>query len=207
MSDERGAMAQPIDTAPGTARNHWIPLGLAAAMAVLLLVGWSLLNALVPGSERVRAGDEIVIGEGGGYRASLTLPQDGWTLDVGSSRLGESYRFHRGTVDLTVITVTPVGDPLPDAKLLWEGMGDLARAGDPTSRLGEPAVITAEDGSEGLTGVLRSRTEEGAATLYTSPDGVFAVEMTLGGRDATPADLEAVADVARAITFTEEGGR
>lgn len=207
MSDERGAMAQPSDTAPGTARNLWIPLGAATAVAILLVVVWSLLNALLPGAERVRAGDEITLGQGGGYRAALTLPQDGWRLDVGSSQAGQTYRFHRGTVDLTVTSVTPVGDPLPDAKQLWAGMGDIARAGDPTARLGEPEVITTEQGVEGLTGVMRSRTQEGAAVLYPSPDGAFAVEMTLGGAEATTADLKAVADVARAVTFTEEGGR
>ncbi|CAL9394644.1 hypothetical protein SUDANB121_01338 [Nocardiopsis dassonvillei] len=200
-------MGQPSGTAPMTARNRWIPLGIATAVAILLLLVWTLLNALLPGIERLRAGDEITIGVGGGYRASLTLPQDGWSLDVGTSRAGQSYRFQRGTVDLTVVTVTPVGDPRPDAERLWEGMGDIARAGDPTSRLGEPAVITSEQGAQGLTGVLRSRTQEGAAVLYPSPDGAFAVEMTLGGEDATTADLEAVADVARAVAFTEEGGR
>ena len=207
MSDERGAMAQPSGTAPGTSRNHWIPLGVATAVAVLLVVVWSLLDALLPGAQRVRAGDEITLGQGGGYRAALTLPQDGWHLDVGASQAGQTYRFHRGPVDLTVTSVTPVGDPLPDAERLWAGMGDIVRAGDPTARLGEPEAITTEQGVEGLTGVMRSRSEEGAAVLYPSPDGEFAVEMTLGGEDATTADLKAVADVARAVTFTEEGGR
>ncbi|WP_306370790.1 hypothetical protein [Nocardiopsis sp. CC223A] len=200
-------MAQPSGTAPGTIRDHWIPLGIATAVAVLLVVVWSLVDALLPGTQRIHAGDEITLGGDGGYRAALTLPQDGWLLDVGSSQAGQTYRFHRGTVDLTVTSVTPVGDPLPDAKQLWAGMGDIARAGDPTARLGEPEVITTEQGVEGLTGVMRSRTEEGAAVLYPSPDGEFAVEMTLGGADATIADLEAVADVARAVTFTEEGER
>ncbi len=200
-------MVQPSYTAPDRSRNQWLPLGVAAAVAVLLVAAWSLLNALLPGTERIRAGDEITIGEGGGYRASLSLPQEGWSLDVGASRAGQSYRFHRGPVDLTVTAVTPVGDPLPDAERLWEGMGDIARAGDPTARLGDPEVITTEQGVEGLTGVLRSRTEEGAAVLYPSPDGGLAVEMTLGGRDATTADLEAVADVARTVVFTGEGER
>lgn len=207
MSDERGAMVQPGGTAPETTRNHWIPLGAATAVAVLLVAVWSLLDTLLPGAQRINAGDVVTLGQGGGYRAALTLPQDGWNLDVGASQAGQVYRFHRGTVDLTVTSVTPVGDPLPDAKQLWEGMGDIARAGDPTARLGEPEAITTEQGVEGLTGVMRSRTEEGAAVLYPSPDGGFAVEMTLGGADATTADLEAVADVARAVTFTEEGGR
>ena len=205
--NERDTMGQPSAMEPRTARNLWIPLSVATAVAVLLVVVWSLLNALLPGAQRLNAGDEIVLGQEGGYRAALTLPQDGWRLDAGSSQAGQVYRFHRGAVNLTVTSVTPIGDPPPDAERLWAGMGDIARAGDPTARLGEPETITTEQGLEGLTGVLRSRTEEGAAVLYPSPDGRFAVEMTLGGADATAADLEAVADVARAVTFTEEGGR
>ncbi|WP_159942339.1 MULTISPECIES: hypothetical protein [unclassified Nocardiopsis] len=187
-------------------RSDWVPLGAAAAAVALLVTAWPLLNALLPGSDSVSSGSPVPVGSAGAYEASLTFPQEGWVLDTGASQAGRTYRFSRGPVELTLNKVTPVTDPPPDALELWEGMRRLIRAGEASARLGEPEAIATRDGHEGLTGILESRTQRGAAVVYPSPDGRMAVEMTLAGRDATTADLAAVADVVRSVSFTREGG-
>ncbi|MEU0238964.1 hypothetical protein ABZ234_14860 [Nocardiopsis sp. NPDC006198] len=185
--------------------SNWVPLGLAAAAVAALVVGWPLVNALLPGSETVPSGEPVTVGAAGEYRASLTFPQDGWLLDTGASQAGQVYRFDRGPVQLTLNSVTPTTSPPPTAEELWDGMRRVARAGEASARLSEPEAISTEDGAEGLTGTLKSDSQQGAAVVYPSPDGRFAVEMTLTGQDATTADLAAVADVVRSVSFTREG--
>lgn len=194
----------PPATAPRP-RSNWAPLGAAVAAVAVLAAGWPLVNALLPGSEPVASGSPVTVGSGGGYRASLTFPQDGWFLDAGASQAGQTYRFDRGPVRLTLNAVTPVTDPPPSAEELWDGMRRIARAGESSARLSDPEAIATEDGAEGLTGTLKSDSQQGAAVVYPSPDGFFAVEMTLAGEDATTADLAAVADVVRSVSFTREG--
>ncbi|NKZ01917.1 hypothetical protein [Nocardiopsis alborubida] len=186
-------------------RSNWVPLGAAAAAIALLVVAWPLVNALLPGSESVPSGEPVPVGSAGGYRASLTFPQEGWHLNTGSSQAGQIYRFHRGPVELTLNSVTPVTSPPPSLEELWAGLRRIVRAGEATARLGDPEAISTREGVEGLTGALESREGDGAAVVYPSPDGQLAVEMTLAGREATPADLSAVADVARSVSFTREG--
>lgn len=186
-------------------RSNWVPLGAAAAAIALLVVAWPLVNALLPGSESVPSGEPVPVGSAGGYRASLTFPQEGWYLNTGSSQAGQIYRFHRGPVELTLNSVTPVTSPPPSLEELWAGLRRIVRAGEATASLGDPEAISTRGGVEGLTGALESREGDGAAVVYPSPDGQLAVEMTLAGREATPADLTAVADVARSVSFTREG--
>ncbi|WP_285730295.1 hypothetical protein [Nocardiopsis sp. ATB16-24] len=185
-------------------RSAWAPLGVAVAAVAALVLLWPLVNALVPGSESVASDEPVSVGSGGGYEASLTFPQEGWSLDVGASHDGQSYRFHRGPVELNLTSVRPVTSPPPGVEELWEGMRRLARASESSARLGEPEVIAAHDGHKGLSGPLESRTQSGTAVVYPSPDGLLAVEMTLAGRDATTADIAAVFDVVRTVSFTEE---
>ncbi|MBB6121312.1 hypothetical protein [Nocardiopsis algeriensis] len=195
-------------TGPGTrARDLWAPLIAAGAVVALLLAAWPLIGALLPGLQQVRAGEPITVGGRGDYRASLSLPQEGWLLDTDTSRAGRIYRFHRGPVELTLLPVAPVSTPASDLMAMWEGMRRIARAGDHTARLDDPEVISTEEGVEGLSGNFHSRTEQGAAVVYPSPDGVFAVEMTLAGEHATTADLTAVADVLQSVSFTREEAR
>lgn len=185
-------------------RGNWVPLGVAAGAIALLVVAWPLVNALLPDSESVPSGEPIPVGSGGQYRASLTFPQEGWSLDTGSSQAGQTYRFHRGPVELTLSSITPMTSPPPTAEELWEGMRRITRAGEASARLGDPESISTENGDEGLTGVLESDSERGAAVVYPSPDRLLAVEMTLAGRDATTADLAAVTDVVHSVSFTRE---
>ena len=202
-------MAEATEDGPRTEpREHlsnWVPLGVAAAAVAVLVGGWPLVNALVPGSESVPSGEPVPVGAGGDYRASLTFPQDGWLLDTGSSQAGQTYRFDRGPVQLTLNSVTPVTEPPPTPEELREGMRRIARAGESSARLSDPESISTEEGAEGLTGTLKSDSQQGAAVVYPSPDGRFAVEMTLAGQDATTADLAAVADVVRSVSCTREG--
>ncbi|MFD3683522.1 hypothetical protein ACFWTE_01720 [Nocardiopsis sp. NPDC058631] len=192
-------------TEPREPLSNWVPLGLAAAAVAVLVGGWPLVNALLPGSESVPSGEPVPVGAGGDYRASLTFPQDGWLLDTGASQAGQTYRFDRGPVQLTLISVTPVTEPPPTAEQLWDGMRKIARAGEASAQLSAPEAISTEEGAEGLTGTLTSDSQQGAAVVYPSPDGGFAVEMTLAGQDATTADLAAVADVVRSVSFTQGG--
>lgn len=185
-------------------RSAWVPLGVAAAAVTALVVVWPLLNALMPGSESVTSDEPVSVGTGGDYEASVTFPQEGWSLDVGASHDGRSYRFQRGPVELNLTSVRPVTSPPPGDEELWEGMRRLARVSEPSARLGEPEVIATRDGHKGLSGPLKSRTQNGTAVVYPSPDGLLAVEMTLAGRDATTADIAAVFDVVRTVSFTEE---
>ncbi|WP_017569850.1 hypothetical protein [Nocardiopsis halotolerans] len=185
-------------------RSNWVPLGAAAAAIALLVVAWPLVNALLPGSESVPSGEPVPVGSASGYRATLTFPQEGWYLDTGASQAGLIYRFHRGPVELTLNAVTPVTSPPPTPEELWDGMREIVRAGEASARLGGPEAISTRDGDEGLTGVLESRHQRGAAVVYPSPDGRLAVEMTLAGREATMADLTAVADVVRSVSFVRE---
>lgn len=185
-------------------RSAWVPLGVTAAAVTALVVVWPLLNALVPGSESVTSDEPVSVGTGGGYEASVTFPQEGWSLDVGASHDGQAYRFQRGPVELNLTSVRPVTSPPPGDEELWEGMRRLARVSEPSARLGEPEVIATHDGHKGLSGPLESRTQNGTAVVYPSPDGLLAVEMTLAGRDATTADIAAVFDVVRTVSFTEE---
>lgn len=185
-------------------RSDWVPLGVAAAAVALLVTAWPLLNALLPESRPLPSGTPIPVGSGTGYSASLSLPQEGWRLDAGASRAGQLYRFHRGPVELTLHTVLPVASPPPGVRELWRGMERIVRAADASARLGEPEAVSTLTGDEGLAGPLRSRTQRGTAVVYPSPDGGTAVEMTLAGGQATGADLAAVADVLRSVSFARE---
>jgi hypothetical protein len=208
VRDEGNAMAETTGEDPRARRrgprSNWVPLGAAAAAIALLVVAWPLANALLPDSQSVPSGEPVPVGSAGGYRASLTFPQEGWHLDTGSSQAGQIYRFHRGPVELTLSSVTPPTSPPPSLEELWAGLRRIVRAGEASANLGEPEAISTRDGDEGLTGTLESRDGRGSAAVYPSPDGRLAVEMTLAGREATPADLSAVADVVRSVSFSRE---
>ncbi|NYH54542.1 MULTISPECIES: hypothetical protein [Nocardiopsis] len=186
-------------------RSNWVPLGVAAGAVALLVVAWPLVNALLPASESVSSGDPVPVGSGGGYQASLTFPQEGWSLNTGASQAGHTYRFHRGPVELTLNSVTPATSPPPSVRELWKGMGRLIRAGEASARLSEPEAISTHDGDDGLAGTLESGSRRGTAVVYPSPNRRMAVEMTLAGREATTDDIAAVADVVRTVSFTREG--
>ncbi|MFI6576447.1 hypothetical protein ACIBFB_11630 [Nocardiopsis sp. NPDC050513] len=198
-TDERDPGAAP----PLPARSAWIPLGAATAVVALLVTVWPLLNAILPDTEAVRAGQAIRIGAEGGYEAALTLDQGGWTLHPDSSAADRTHLFTRGPVELAVRSVVPAQETPPSATDLWHGLGRIVRVDDPAARLGGPEPVAADDGTPGLTGPLLGG-EEGVAAVYPSPDGAFAVEMVLAGADATPADLAAVGDAVRSVVFTEE---
>jgi hypothetical protein len=193
---------QPPPGEPRRAARAWLPLGLAAGVVALLVTAWPLLDAVLPDTEPVRAGRTLPVGSSQDVEAALTLPQGGWTLRAGTSTAGQVYHLFRGPVELTLTTVTPTTPAPPTARALWRGLDRTLRAGDGSARLGAPAAATAQDGTPGLTGTLTSDTESGTAALYPSPDGRFAVSMTLAGHDATRADLAAVDDVLNSITFT-----
>ncbi|OLT28324.1 hypothetical protein BJF83_15675 [Nocardiopsis sp. CNR-923] len=199
-TDERKPGAAPSRPA----RGAWVPLGAATAVIVLLVTVWPLLNAILPGTEDVRAGQTRRISAEGGYEAALTFDRGGWALHPDASAADRTYLFTRGPVELTVRSVVPLEETRPSAADLWHGLGRIVRTDDPAAHLGDPEPVAADDGTPGLTGSLHGA-EEGAAAVYPSPDGVFAVEMVLAGPDATSSDLAAVADVLRSVTFTEKG--
>ncbi|MFE3457113.1 hypothetical protein ACFXKD_06160 [Nocardiopsis aegyptia] len=189
---------------PPGADGSWWALGLAVAVVAVLVAGWPLLDAALPDTEPVRSGHTLQVGSSQEVEARFTLRQDGWDLHSGTSTAERVHHFSRGPAELTLTTVTPTTAVPPTAPELWRGLDRTLRAGDGSARLGVPDATTAQDGTRGLTGTLTSDTESGTAVLYPSPDGRFAVSMTLAGRDATRADLAAVDDVLTSITFHQE---
>ncbi|RKS09686.1 hypothetical protein DFP74_5428 [Nocardiopsis sp. Huas11] len=189
---------------PPHARDPWLPLFLAVATVAALVTAWPLLHTVLPETEPVRAGHTLPVGSGQDVEAALVLPQDGWALHPATSAAEREYHLSRGPVELTLTSVTPTTPAPPTAARLWEGLDRTLRAADASARLGTPDTVTAQDGTPGLTGPLTSDTASGTAVLYPSPDGRFAVSMTLAGPDASHADLAAVDDVLTSITFTRE---
>ncbi|KOX12413.1 hypothetical protein [Nocardiopsis sp. NRRL B-16309] len=190
--------------APPHAGGSWWPPGLAVGAVAVLVTAWPLLDRVLPGTEPVRSGHALAVGSSEDVEAELTFRRDGWALRTGTSTAERVYHFSRGPAELTLSTVTPTTAVPPTAPELWRGLDRTLRAGDGSTRLGPPDPTRAEDGTRGLTGTLTSDTESGTAVLYPSPDGRFAVSMTLTGRDATRADLADVDDVLTSITFTRE---
>lgn len=186
-------------------RSNWIPLGVATGVFVLLGAGWPLVNALTPSTEPVAADRDITVGSDGTYSASLSLPQSGWEVDTTATQAGQNHLFLRGPVRLRLTSVTVPGDEPATAEELWEGLERTSRIGDPSAELGPPERVTTTDGDQGLTGELSTGHHVERAAVYPSPDGRSAVEMTLGGEDATAADVDAVEDALRSLTFEREG--
>ncbi len=184
-------------------RSNWVPLGVAAAVVAVLTAGWALVNAGLPQTEDLAAGQNITLGSGDGYEASMSV-DDGWELDTGSSAQGERYVLTKGPVNLQVRVVTPVARA--SATELWEGMREIVRVGDASAALGEPKPVTSEGGAEGLTGDLHVQQRTGTATVFPSPGGDFAVQTQAIGADATPAELADAEQLVQSIRFNQATG-
>lgn len=187
-------------------RGNWIALGVATGVFVLLGVGWPLMNAVTPSTEAVAADHDITVGSDEDYSASLSLPQSGWEVDTTATQVGQNHLFLRGPVRLELTSVTaPSAEPATPEEL-WKGLERTSRIGDPSAELGPPKPITTAAGDEGLIGELRTGNRIEHTAVYPSPDGMFAVELVLGGKEATAADLDAVKNVLRSLTFEHEEG-
>lgn len=187
-------------------RSNWVPLGVATGVFVLLGAGWPLLNALTPSTEPVTADRNITVGSDDEHSAFLSLPQSGWEVDTTATSAEQRHVFLRGPVRLELTSVTAPGTEPATAEELWEGMERTSRIVDPSAELGPPSPVTGTGGDEGLTGELRVGDQVEQAAVYPSPDGRFAVELVLGGEDATAADLDAVENTLRSVTFERQGG-
>jgi hypothetical protein len=174
-----------------------------AAVIAVLTGGWALLNAGLPSTEDLAAGQTMTIGSGDGYEASVTFDEN-WKVVTGSSTLDRSYLFTKGPVDLLVSVVEPPEPATADE--LWDGMRDIVRVGDASASLGEPKPTTSESGAEGLTGDLHSQEHSGIAAVFPSPNGVFAVEAQTGGADAGPTDITDVEELIDSIRFGRAPG-
>lgn len=187
-------------------RSNWIPLGVATGVFVLLGAGWPLVNALTPSTEPVAADRDIPVGSDGDYSAFLSLPQSGWEVDTTATSAGQRHLFLRGPVHLEVTSVTAPSTEPATAEELWEGLERTSRVSDPSADLGPPGPVTTTGGDEGLIGELRIGDHIEHTSVYPSPNGMFAVELALSGQDATAADLEAVENALRSLTFEREEG-
>ncbi|MEU3017002.1 MULTISPECIES: hypothetical protein [unclassified Nocardiopsis] len=185
------------------ARSGWVPLGVTAAVIVVLTGGWALVNAGLPSSEAVPPGQSVALGSGEGYGASLTF-DEGWELDTGSSTHGQQFLFAKGPVNLQVSFVEPT--ERVDAPELWNGLREMVRVGDASATLGEPRPITSEAGAEGLTGDLSIGEHTGVASVFPSPNGGFAVETQAIGAEATTQDITEAERVVRTIRFDRDTG-
>ncbi|MBE3002097.1 hypothetical protein IDM40_25850 [Nocardiopsis sp. HNM0947] len=200
------AEATERETGVRRPRSNWVPLGVAAGAVVLLGAGWPLLNAVTPSSQALASDDTVDLGSGGDYAASLDLPQDGWNVDTTKTMAGQQYVFTRGPVELDLVSIQPPGGMEATPEDLWSGMETTSRVDDASAQLGEPEAATTQDGTRGLVGDLRTQDRTERAAVFPSPDGNFAVKMTLGGENATGADLASVEDVVEAVSFEHQEG-
>ncbi|GHD15946.1 hypothetical protein GCM10007147_03900 [Nocardiopsis kunsanensis] len=187
-------------------RSNWVPLAVAAGVVVLLGAGWPLLDAATPSAQELADDHTVDVGAAGDYAASLELPQHGWNMDTTRTMAGRQYVLNRGPIELDLTSVRPPQDVDATPENLWAGMETTSRVHDPSARLGEPESTDTQDGTEGLVGDLHTQGRTERAAVFPSPDGAFAVEMTLGGKDATEADITAVDDVVEAVSFEHRGG-
>ncbi|QVJ03311.1 hypothetical protein KGD82_17770 [Nocardiopsis eucommiae] len=172
-------------------------------MVVVLTGGWALVNAALPASEAVPAGQSMTLGSGEGYGASMTF-DEGWELDTGSSTTDQQFLFAKGPVNLQVSVVEPTEGA--DAAQLWDGMRETVRVGDSSATLGEPEPVTSEGGAQGLTGDLHMQEHTGIATVFPSPNGGFAVETQAIGAEASAADLVEAERMVQSIRFDRSTG-
>lgn len=200
------AEATERDTEARRPRSNWVPLGVAAGAVVLLGAGWPLLDAATPSTQGLAPDHTVDVGSGGGYAASLELPQNGWNVDTTRTMTDQQYVLTRGPVELDLVSVQPPQDMDATPQNLWAGLETSSRVHDASARLGQPESTNTQDGTEGLVGDLHTQGRTERVTVFPSPDGEFAVEMTLGGEDATEADLAAVEDVVEAVSFERRGG-
>lgn len=184
-------------------RSNWVPLGVSAAVVVVLTGGWALVNAALPASEAVPPGQAMTLGSSEGYRASLTF-DEGWELNTGSSTSDQQFLFAKGPVNLQVSVVEPNADA--DSQELWDGMRETVRVGDASATLGEPEPTTSEGGAEGLTGDLHMQEHTGVATVFPSPNGGFAVETLAIGAEASAADIVEAERIVQSIRFDQDTG-
>lgn len=187
-------------------RSAWVPVGAATGALILLSAGWSLVSWFLPDSEAVHAGQDLQVAAGTEHTAALTFPQGGWAIVPSATRDGQQYRFDRGPVQLTVNAVIPPFGATVSAPELWDGLHRVVRVDDASASLGDPETVSSADGTEGLAGDLHGDAQEGTAAVYPSPDGQFAVEMTLAGPEATSADLAAVDEIVHSLEFEGAGG-
>lgn len=187
-------------------RSNWVPLAVAAGVVVLLGAGWPLLDAATPSAQELADDHTVDVGAAGDYAASLELPQHGWNMDTTRTMAGQQYVLTRGPIELDLTSVRPPQDVDATPENLWAGMETTSRVHDPSARLGEPESTDTQDGTEGLVGDLHTQGRTERAAVFPAPDGAFAVEMTLGGKDATEADIAAVDDVVEAVSFEHRGG-
>lgn len=183
--------------------SNWVPLGVTAAVVVVLTGGWALVNAGLPATEELSEGRTMTLGSGEVYEASVTF-DDGWEINTGSSSLGQQFLFTKGPVNLHMSVVNPTEKA--NAPELWEGMRDIVRVSDASAALGEPKPVTSESGAEGLTGDLHIQQHTGSATVYPSPGGDFAVEAQAVGADASPAELADAENLVQSIRFNRPSG-
>src|SRR5699024_1785264 len=187
-------------------RRSWIALDVATGELLLLRVCWPLMNAVTPSTEAIAADHDITVGSDEDYSASLSLPQSGWKVDTTATQVGQNHLFLRGPVQLELTSVTAPSTEPATPEELWKGLERTSRIGDPSAELGPPKPITTTAGDEGLIGELRPGNRVEHTAVYPSPDGMFAVELVLGGKEATAADLDAVKNVLRSLTFEHEEG-
>lgn len=199
-------MVESTETVPGSRKRPWVVMGVALAIVAVVFGGSLLVNALLPGKQPVRAGEEVLLDETQEYQASLVLSEDGWVRDLDSRKLaGDNQRFLRGPLELEAMPVTLAGDTAADDDRLWEGLGDILRTKDSEVSLGDPSPITSDEGVEGLTGAVEGGENDAVAVLYSAPDGRSAVHMVLSSR-AESADVDEVIDtVSRSVAFTDKG--
>lgn len=100
-----------------------------------------------------------------------------------SSNPQQYYLFGRGAVRLSVRYVS-LATP-GERAMLWQGLRQLLRIGNPGVTPGRLEVMTTADGNRGLIATLSGPGRTGRAAVVAAPSGSFAIEMIMLGPSST----------------------
>ncbi|WP_433336873.1 hypothetical protein [Spirillospora sp. CA-294931] len=168
---------------------------------VALTAGWPLLNAVLPDTERLRAGSTLtlspgaVAGDGDAPKSARFTVGRGWTMSRSESNPRNGYRLRHGTVELAVAYLMP--PRAARAHQFWSGLRETVKIADAGARLGRPNPVTNARGTSGVTGTLDHAGRTGRASIFPSRAGDYAVEIQIlgppGARRGDRAEAERVA--------------
>jgi hypothetical protein len=179
-------------------RLRWLLV--VVAIMVLLTAGWPLVNATVADKQPLPANSRIVVGNGAGNSAVVTVGP-GWAMLTEQSDLYQRYLLRRGVMKLSIIRV-PLASRR-DVPRLWPGLRQILALSNPGIRLSQPAYVTTATGLPAITGVLTGGHMTGTATIFPSPSGKFAIEvLMLAPRGTSPLTRTAAIRIIRSLRFT-----
>jgi len=191
----------PPGSASPRARLRWLLI--VVAVMVLLTAGWPLLNALVPGKQRLAADALLRVGPDGPKSASVRVGP-GWILRPADSDPRQGYQLRRGVVTAFIGYVSLIGTY--HAAGLWNGLRRALQVTNPGVRLGKPVPVTSGQHRPGLSASATGTRSNGAVTFLVGPSGTYAIELVvLAPRYARSAATAASLLLIRSLRFPAVG--